>query len=237
MGLSDGTKEHRMYTSSVLSILILRISTPSTPWQALFLIWKVDSLPALRPAGLLGALAMTPSLTENTVLINKTKDGISNRIIQSLVEYRGNSEAMITRFLQQWVFDEINEECGPGHQIMLWAAERGNIQMLRGLFGGGMNVDIHCSDPGPFRYSHARLGTALYFAAANAHTALVSILLQKGACPDGECGMYPLVGATRSSNDTYDPDLTIAYRECVSKLLKHKASPDAYDDHNRSALS
>jgi hypothetical protein len=46
MGLLDGTKEHRMYTSSVLFILILRISTPSTPWQALFLIWKVDSLPA-----------------------------------------------------------------------------------------------------------------------------------------------------------------------------------------------
>ena len=161
----------------------------------------------------------------------------SESILYQLLCSRCNAQALMLQYLELVVFDDINEESGPGHKILIKAAQNGYLQVLQKILRLGINVNLVASGRDVYGHRGLSPGSALFWAAAGGHADIVEILLQNGAeVNDGESNRSPLIGATMSSSWKYGEDVP-PYVRCVSSLLQAAANPNVSDERGRSALS
>jgi ankyrin repeat protein len=157
----------------------------------------------------------------------------SDIILRQMLRFNCNEKALMIQFLERISFDDINEECGAGHEIFTWAAKKGSLQALRKLLSLGISVDISYTDFGIYGQPP---GSALFWAAREGHSEVVECLLRNGAEANHTI-RPPLIGATAGSHAQYGKEAIATYAAIVSYLLEAGADPDSVDKEGRSALS
>ena len=159
-------------------------------------------------------------------------------VLARLLRSECNGEALMLHYLQMVAFDDINENCGAGHEILIWAARNGYLRVVRILLGLGIDANLVPTDNDIFRLRGSPSGSALFWAAAAGHSDMVEVLLlNKADVKNGDLDRSPLMGATMNSHRKYDGEAMLKYVQCVSHLLQSKANPNAVDKKGRSALS
>jgi ankyrin repeat protein len=157
-------------------------------------------------------------------------------IFDQLLRSQCNEEALMVQFLENITFDDIKQECGPGHEIWTWAASKGSLQAIRKLLDLGIGINISSIKSDHFTFHRPLIGSALFLAANQGHSDIVKYLLRNGAEPNPTIRL-PLIGATAGSHTPYDDEDVSRCATCVSCLLKAGADPNSVDDDGRSALS
>lgn len=159
-------------------------------------------------------------------------------VLGQLLRSKCNERALMLQYLEMVVFDDINEKCGAGHEILIWAAGNGYLQVVQKLLSSGISANIVDTDPVAFRFRGPPSGSALFWASAAGHADVVEVLLLNEAeVKNGDPDRSPLMGATRSSHQVFDGEAMLTYVQCVSHLLQASANPNAVDKQGRSALS
>ena len=159
-------------------------------------------------------------------------------VLDRLLVSKCNEEALMLQYLRTVLFDDINENCGAGHEILIWAAWNGYLRVVEKLLSSGIEADIVRIKPNSSRSGLPRSGSALFWAAAAGHPDVVEVLLlNKAVVKDDDPDLSPLMGATMHSHHVYDGEIMLKYGQCVSHLLQVRANPNAVDRQGRSALS
>ena len=159
-------------------------------------------------------------------------------VLDRLLVSKCNEEALMLQYLRIVVFDNINEECGVGHKILIWAARNGYLRVVEKLLNSGIDTDTIVTNPDLSRSGWPPPGSALFNAAAAGYPDVVEVLLlNKAVVEDDDPDLSPLMGATIHSHQVYDGVIMLKYRQCVSHLLQVGANPNVVDREGRSALS
>ena len=124
---------------------------------------------------------------------------------------------------------------------LFWAAEEGDVNLIRTLLEAGADVDAQCLVCSDFRRD--RGVTALMIASRDGRTEAVEALLEAGADVDARdsAGFTALVHAARGGDAGSVRELLFGTRaggdaETVEALLEAGADVDAQDSNGRSVL-
>jgi ankyrin repeat protein len=180
-------------------------------------------------------LARTPQIKTSFSQIDHGYD-----ILGQLLQCKCHGEVLMICFLEKIIFEDIKEECGPGHEILIWAARKGSLEVVRKLLRLGVGINTSLTGSEMFMRRKAKAGSALFWAASEGHATVVEYLLRHGADPNHTV-RPPLVRAIMGSSrlqvsEPYEQYIS-RYATCVSHLLEAGANPDAVDEGGRSALS
>jgi ankyrin repeat protein len=167
------------------------------------------------------------------------KRGHGEVILRQLMRFQQNDSALMLQYLDAVIFEDINENSGAGHEILMWASNFGRIDVVQKVLNLGIDVNISKVNDDPYCLREMiPPGTALFWAASGGFHNVVELLLRYDAHQEHiDSRTSPLIGATQGSHRVYDVSKMVSYTKCVAQLLKKRGDPNAVDQYGRSALS
>ena len=83
-------------------------------------------------------------------------------VLEQLFRSKCNEQALMIEYFEAVTFDNINENCEAGHEILLWAAGNGFSKIIKKLLSLGIDLNLVVADSSSVRLRGPPSGSALY---------------------------------------------------------------------------